>query len=337
MKKIAILLACILCLSLLVACNSNEPTEPQNDNTSNTETNEPNISDETNNNTENQIFEKGTISIVDEIQDGAPSFLATFRISGYSKMNLPGNEFFEVTVDSMDPNMPGSLDLDFSKANLLDEITEYFDYLYLTFEFDGKEIVDWDLVDIKTRKSVLSFTNQEMKNIYYPEYNFELIYSGELPEIMNLSNYDVGKTYVFDVGDESFSIPEFINDSQYPLLIVSTRKGINETIDKTYKANKYYPYQIASSVVSEDGKYYISISEGSVADKMESYDCINLDGYNSGDRLQFAFEGFIGNNTNKTYSLKISSMDFDDKEITLLPGEILECNWTRTVVITDVK
>ena len=263
-----------------------------------------------------------------------PEYSGLYKINGYSRMNFMGNISF--TAGMVGINVENEGDVDLSKANITDELMSIFDYTYFSYTFDGEKIVDWDIVDRKTNESVLGLTDEEINNKYFPENNYETVEAGDLPETINLSNYEVGKTYAFDVSsDESFDIPKIVNDTDYPLLAVST-KDWNDNWERTYKSKHYMPDDSFGTMSSNDGKYYLAITEGDPVDLLTSDECFLLEGHEVGEELDFDFEDYIGNNTDKTVTILISDWGVE-QEFKLLPGEILESDWMNDATITNIE
>ena len=321
----------------------NKETEPSEDVKGTEETEEPEVNDETTTekNTEEDTNEdvaestKGVVTLAEGSSLKVNSELSgLYKIQGYMRSNFMGNISF--TAGMVGINVENEGDVDLSKANITDELMSIFDYTYFSYTFDGEKIVDWDIVDRKTNESVLGLTDEEINNKYFPENNYETVESGDLPETINLSNYEVGKIHAFNVpSDGNFSIPKIINDTDYSMLIVST-KDWDGNWERTYKSKYYMPDNSSGSTFSDDGKYYISITEGDPSDLFSSDECFLLAGHEIGEELDFDFEDYIGNNTDKTITVKISDWGVE-QEFKLLPGEILESSWMNDATITNIE
>jgi len=263
-----------------------------------------------------------------------PEYSGLYKINGYSRMNFMGNVSFTANMVGINVENEGEVDL--SKADISDELMAIMDYTYFSYIFDGEKIIDWDIVDRKTNESVLNLTADEINNKYFPENNYEIVNAGELPETINLSNYEVRKIHAFDVStEENFSTPTIINDTDYSMLIVST-KDWDGNWERTYKSKHYMPDSSSGSTFSDDGKYYIAITEGDPADLLSSDKCFLLEGHEIGEELDFDFEDYIGNNTDKTVTILISDWGVE-QEFKLLPGEILESSWMNDATITNIE
>ena len=199
-------------------------------------------------------------------------FNGLYRVNGYSRMQFGSALSFAVELESISGENEGSIDV--SKAGLVDNILDFVDYLYFDLTFKDNQIVDWDIVDSQTFESVTSLTEEELINRYFPEVNYELVLAGALPELINLSDYEIGKTYVFDVpSEDNFEPPAIVNDTDYPLLIVSIKNGIEEDFEREYKPKHVAPNTSFSSTYSDDGKYYVAVIEGNSSILMNSDDC----------------------------------------------------------------
>lgn len=264
-----------------------------------------------------------------------PEFNGLYKVTGYSRMSFGSMLTFQIDVKSVFGENEGSIDA--SKAGLVDNILDFVDYIYFDLTFKDNQIVDWNVVDNQTFESVASLTEEELTNRYFPEVNYELVPAGALPKLINLSDYGVGKTYVFDAPDEeNFEPPAIVNDTDYPLLITSIKNGIDEDFEREYKLKHVAPDTSVSSTYSDDGKYYVAVIEGNPSTLMNSDECLKLEGYNVGDELDFDFEDFVGNNTTKTITLVVSDWGVEN-EFTLLPGEILECSWMNDVSVKSIN
>ena len=320
------------------------PVEEQEDGKSNeTIESEEKVDEETKedvdeNTGETEEVEENTKGVVTLAESSSlkvnPEFSGLYKIQGYMRTNFMGNVAFTAGMEGVSVENSGEVDL--SKVDISDEIMSILNYVYFYYEFDGEKIIDWDIVDRKTNESVLDLTADEINNKYFPENNYEIVSSGELPETINLSNYEVGKTYAFDVPSEgNFSMPTIINDTDYSMLIVST-KDWNGNWERTYKSKYYMPDNSSGSTFSDDGKYYVSITEGDPSDLFSSDECFLLEGHEIGEELDFDFEDYIGNNTDKTITVKISDWGVE-QEFKLLPGEILESSWMNDATITNIE
>lgn len=283
----------------------------------------------------NESGEK-TVALVENSSLNATSeFSGLYKIGSYSRMAFMGSvSSFTSSMKGVEVENEGEVDL--ANAGISDTLISVFDYTYFYFEFNEGAITKWDIVDRKTNESVLGLTDEEITNKYFPENNYEIVNAGELPETVNLSNYEVGKTYAFDVPSEgNFSMPTIINDTDYSMLIVST-KDWNGNWERTYKSKYYMPDNSSGSTFSDDGKYYVSITEGDPSDLFSSDECFLLAGHEIGEELDFDFEDYIGNNTDKTITVKISDWGVE-QEFKLLPGEILESSWMNDATITNIE
>lgn len=322
-----------------VNTEDNKETELSEDVKSPEATEEPEANDETTTEktTEEEVteFTKGVVTL----SEGSslkvnPEYSGLYKINGYSRMNFMGNVSFTANMVGINVENEGEVDL--SKADITDELMAIMDYTYFSYTFDGEKIIEWDMVDRKTNESVLDLTADEINNKYFPENNYEIVNAGELPETINLSNYEVGKIHAFDVStEENFSIPTIINDTDYSMLIVST-KDWDGNWERTYKSKHYVPDNSSGSIFSDDGKYYIAITEGDTFEVLNSDECFLLEGHEIGEELDFDFEDYIGNNTDKTVTILISDWGVE-QEFKLLPGEVLESSWMNDATITNIE
>lgn len=354
MKKYIIILLIISCLISLTACSEKENINISNtDNIITEEINEPIKKNEQENVKETQKLEnysdrseqidekikenldkKGIINITNESNlQTNPQFNGLYEFVGHSYSGF----MFEASIDSISNENRGEIDL--SQTILNDKILNYTDFVYISLTFNNEQIIDWDVLDKNTKESVLYFTEEELLSYYFPESNFEKIDAGLSPETINLSNYEIGKTYVFNINDiENFSFPNIINDTEHPVLTVSINYNpIYNNFERKYIAkhsvkNRNNSYQY----LYEDAKYSISILETNLDDLFVSKKCLNLEGYNIYDDLEINIEELIVNNTDKTFVLSVLDWE-EDIEFTLLPGEILSCSWQDDIYVEDIK
>lgn len=353
MKKYIITLLIISCLISLTACNEKENINIINTNNITKETNEPiketdskipeikekleNYSDRTEQIDEKikeNLAKKGKINITNKSKlQTNPQFNGLYEFVGHSYQGF----MFEANLSSISNENKGEVEL--SQTILNDKILNYTDFVYLSLTFDNEKIIDWDVLDKNTKESILYFTEEELLNYYFPESNFEKIEAGPSPETINLSNYEIGKTYVFNVNNEgNFSFPNIINDTEYPILTVSINKNPiynnfeREYITKHSVQNKNNTYQY----LYKDASYSISILETNLNDVFISKKCLNLEGYNIEDKLNLDREELIVNNTDKIFVLYV--LDWNENiKFTLLPGEILSCSWQDDIYVEDIK
>ena len=365
MKKLIALMMAVLCMTSLVACGqkTNEPvkipdgmvingsedptqpgepvTEPEEETTPSEEETQPEETQKPEEETKPEEVKpetevKASLVLAEGSElNPAAEFNGLYEINGYARMAFMGNLSFSMGMKGV--NVENSGEVDASKANLPEMITDIGDYVYFKLEFDGTQISAWDVVDRKTNESILHLSDDELTEKYFPEAKFEIVDAGDMPEVINLSNYPAGKTYAFNApNNNNFSIPTIINDSDTQLLVVSIKNGIDDEFEREYKPNKYAPDNSSGSTYSEDGKYYMAVIEGDAAELMATDECFLLEGLEVGAEIDFDFEDFVGNNTDKTVTIVVEDFG-EETEITLLPGEVAYCNWMNDVTIKEIK
>ena len=266
-------------------------------------------------------------------------FSGIYEIVGYISSTTNDTRHFTLMVKGVDNNN-SSTNYDASKTTIPSHVIEGQDHVYLQLIFSNKGLKQWTLIDKYTQVNIGHLSEEELLEHIYPEQKYEEVKMGKINssnEIL-LSKCPAGKTYVFDLNvssDNVFVLPEIINDTNTPVIIVSTKTSKNEDPDREAIVNK----SISSNALSFSGgtgdkttKFYLSVIDGSIDYLLKTEDCFYLSKTEVGSTIDFDFEDFIYNDTGKTAILECEGTTY-----TLKDGEVIECSWMNDVVLIELQ
>ena len=256
-----------------------------------------------------------------------------YTIRGYSIANAFGQTFFTLTLEGFDNNNSGNIDVTNTTINKSVGVLKNYIYLKLTFDENG--VKDWSVIDKITLANWGQPDEDQLQNAVFPELEYEEVQAGKAPNIILLSNYERGKVYVFDVEteDDCFFMPEIINDTTIPVLAASIKTEKDDDFERELKVNKVIEGTgISFSIrTSYDKKLYLAIIEMPVDYLLATEDYKKLSECNIGEEIDFNFEDYLYNDTNKTITLFCNNQKYVVK-----PGEIIECSWMNDVMVKKI-
>ena len=355
-KKLCILLVLALSLASLTACGKEtsadiKPVDPKPSETVQTPTDESN--DETKPSEPDvtkpeetkpeENFEPGDIIEIvpsDRVANGEfgsnAEFSGIYKINGYSSMSLGSVRSLTLSLVGIDNGNSG--DFDASKTSIPNYIADFDDYIYLQLTFDDNGLVDWKIIDIVTMVDLRQATESQLTSYLFPETKYEQVPAGLLPETIYLSEFEAGKMYVFDLEttEDSYVLPEIINDTDIPVLLVTTRIGENDEFDREIKVNNVIEsnamhFSFGSAYAN---KIYMAVMESTPEYVVRTADCFMLSECEIGKEIDFDFEDFIYNDTDKTITVYCEDTD---TEYVLKAGEVAECSWMNDIIVKSAE
>lgn len=257
-----------------------------------------------------------------------------YAIRGYASVSFNGKRSLDLMLNGIDNNNGG--DFNASATSIPDYILDYKDYIYLNLVFDNSGLVSWSVIDKVDLIDLGQPTVEQLEKLT-PDMRYEQVAAGVLPDWISLSEYEVNKMYVFDLpadADEGYMPPSIINDSDKTILIVSTRIGMEDDFDDEWKCNLGIPNVTFSFAYADntDDKYYMFIREGSVELALEEVDYLNLSTCTKGALIDFYFEDFLYNDTDKVFTLSCGETTY-----VVNPGELMECSWMKEVMVDNIE
>ena len=152
---------------------------------------------------------------------------------------------------------------------------------------------------------------------------------------MSLSEYEIGKIYAFPLKlNEYTRFPTIENDTKYPVISVITGYSTDD-LDDTFFEELYTNQNFDSyggSIAGDSDKIYLKITESSVDYLFENEDTFNLSESIIGEEIDFIFEDYIYNDTEKTYTLSC-----ENKEYVVAPDEVVKCSWMNDVMVLKAE
>ena len=329
-KILCIALVVISLLSLMCGCGNdkkdvgvatqpNEPTESITESTQNNETDNENKE-------ENKPVASG------EFGSNA-GFTGVYSIDGHAILTFGDSRTFTMDLEGVDNQNEGTLDA--SKTDIPTYIVDFDDFVNLSLTFDDSGLVSWSVVQKETNKDLGHPSQKELEEAVYPEAKYEQIPAGTLPDEILLSKYEKGKTYVFDIptNHEGFISPRVINDTDVNTVAITVKVGTKSEYKRTYSSKQVIDsnnFNFFSSD-NDNGKFYLFVIDTPVKDLKNFAPYVKLSKYQIGEELDFNFEDFVCNDTDKVVVISC-----DNKTYTLQPYEMIECSWIRDIKIESI-
>ena len=263
------------------------------------------------------------------------AFTGIYKINGYSAMRFGSSRSLSLDLEGVDNNNSGEYEA--SETTIPNYITDFKDYIYLKLVFDNNGLTSWSFIDKVTMADLGQASESEMNAHLFAETTYEQVLVGALPDEILLSQYAPGKMYVFNLEtteDGSYSLPPITNDTDMDVLAISIRVGEDEEFRREMKVNKVINgNSINLSFGSGDAdKVYLAVTESSVDYLVKTADCLLLSKCEVGAKIDFDFEDYVYNDTDKVITLSCR-----DKQYTLQPREVVECSWMNDIVVESAE
>ena len=327
-KILCIVLVVVSLLSLLCGCGGKQedaevatkPNEPTQSVT------EPNKDDNNNDENNKEQATKGEFGIGAE-------FTGIYSMGGHTIMTFGDNRAFSIDLEGVDNENEG--DFDASKTDIPTYIVDFDDYVNLSLVFDDSGLVSWSVIHKETNKDFGHPSQKELEEAVYPETKYEQVSAGTMTDEILLSKYEKGKTYVFDIpaDHKGFISPRIVNDTDINTVAITVKVGTKGEYKRTFSSKQVIDnngLNIFSSD-NDNGKFYLFVIDTPVEELKNFAPYVKLSDYQIGEELDFNFEDFVCNDTDKV--IKISC---DDKTYTLQPNEMIECSWIRDIEIESI-
>lgn len=356
-KKLCLLLVLVLSIATLTACGKDTDAKIESvDTTTPTESTESTkteeITEPSEEATEPSENEKEDVEedlvpgeVVDITHNGKPAasgefgtsaeFTGIYEITSYSYISFGDVEQFPISLKGV--NNDNSGDLDGTKTTISHYIASMNDFVYIYLEFDENGVADWYVIDRVTLAQLGKPTEKQLDRYIFPEFSYEEVYVGLIPDEIKLSNYELGKTYVFDLKmdeNKNYSLPEIINDTEYSVIEVSTKVSKNSEFRREVVVNNIIktPSISISAGTGGSGKLYLAITERSVDYLLRTAECKMLSDCEVGKKIDFNFEDFIYNDTDKNITIS-----YKGEKYIIKPNEVYECSWMNNIMVENIE
>ena len=260
-------------------------------------------------------------------------FTGLYEVTGHMSSTFGSNRTLKLSLTGVDNENSG--DFDASETTIPTYITDYTDNIYLQLTFNEKGLEDWHVVDKITMTDLKQPSEDELSKQLFPEVQYEQVPAGDLPTEILLSKYSSGKTYVFDIPnpDTHQPFPNIINDTTSSVMIVSTKMENDEKFDRQFKTNQVIKDTSisVSSFPNGNSKMYIAIIESTPEVLLKTNKHVLLSECTVGSNIDFSFEDYIYNDTDKTVTLSSSN-----EQYVLQPKEVIACSWMNTVKVESI-
>lgn len=268
-----------------------------------------------------------------------PEYDGLYRIAGYMRASWGSSEDCSLDLCGVDVDNEGTLDA--IAAKIPSFWVDYNESIYIQLTFKDENHIFGQVIDRMTMKTLSYMSEEQAREYFLPESTYDEQAAGKLPEIINLSQYEPGHVYVFDVETDEegyFSIPEVTNDSTiYPLLAVSFKTHADEDFDdREYRVTDAQVTMTWNSYYSEEKKLYMAVVEIDPEWLSKTDECVLLSPFAIGEEVDTGLSDFVYNDTDKTFVIEISDSWADPKAVTVEPGEIAYVDWMNDTTVKDI-
>lgn len=255
-----------------------------------------------------------------------------FELNSYNSINgvlqygsyiIKDNEYKLLSIKATDYNLPSNL------YNYKDDIRLRITYLPDTYEVKGCEVINY-----QTGEIIEDLSEESINKLFNIEYG-KNINVKEWVEILKLSELKENEIYKY-TATSAVQFPEIENDTGKNCLIY-----IKEWHEDSYEQeiNLYDSISSASASISFNqydlgqsfSIMYKEISKDKLLNKLEKDKIIYLADYNNGEKLDYSFEKYIYNNTDKNITAHIVDSAFGteliNQSVVIEKGQIYEFDW----------
>ena len=231
---------------------------------------------------------------------------------------------------------PKLLSIDATKFNLPSNLYDYKDdiRLRITYTEVDYEIYDCKVINHKTGEIIEDLSEENLNKLFNIEYG-KNITEKTWSDKIKLSDLKENMIYKY-TANSTTQFPEIENDIGKNCIIY-----IKEKDDKTYEKKINMSKQISGSGITISyNEYnsgdifcimYKSLENSELLDLIEKDEIIYLSKYKDGDKLEYQFEKYIYNDTDKNITVNTKNTVFgaeNSKSVIIEKGEIFGFDWT---------
>ena len=204
---------------------------------------------------------------------------------------------------------------------------DYKDNIRLRIKYSKVDykVLDCKVINYKTGEIIEDLSDEKINSLFNIEYD-KNINERSWVDVIKLSELKENEVYKY-TATSTVQFPEIENDIEKNCLIY-----IKKRQDTAYEQKINIYKEISSSAIHASFNEYNSGESFSIMyKKLEINELLNLipedkiiylNNYNDGDELQYQFEDYIYNNTEKDITINIKDKNFGLKSLTISKGEI---------------
>lgn len=255
-----------------------------------------------------------------------------FQLSSYGSYN--GEIYYGVDVKK--DNEEKMLSIKATDYNLPSNLYDYKDNIRLriTYSQTDYEVLECKVINYKTGEIIEDLSEENINKLFNIEYGKTIIEKNWV-EVIKLSELKENEIYKY-TATSTVQFPKIENDTGKNCIIY-----IKEKDDKSYEKEINMYKKISGSSVSlsfneyNSGKsfciMYKKIENAELLKMIEKDNIIYLSNYKDGDKLEYEFEEYIYNDTERNISIHIKNTVFGTEmsdSVSIHKGEIYGFNWT---------
>lgn len=216
------------------------------------------------------------------------------------------DEMFKASYDDSLQNM---ITLSVEDYDWLDGIYNFKSYINLDLKFSEWKIINWSIIDERTKKDLGHLSTEELNQLY----NFEAKYPIEeikAKQMINLSDLDKNVIYKYVVKATSDVIPWINNDLDYDVIIY-------EKTSSDYKPKILFSKESESwwfKLDSSDETHYFIYQKASKEDILYVLKPLSLGQYEHWEEIDIRNEDYLYNDTDEVLKLIFIDESFWEKE-----------------------
>lgn len=260
------------------------------------------------------------------------SVTAKFDISGYASWN--GNTSFSVYIDGE------YVRVDANKFKLPSILKNYSEnvQLEITYFIHSKEVLICSVINKSTGEKISDLSEENIKKLFDIEYGKTPINKPWCEEI-KLSEITPNTIYKY-TATSTVQIPKITNDTGKDCVVYTKETKEGGWNDESYEKEVYLLNNIEGNAASFVYNEFIAGESLNIMYKeattnellsiIDSDEIIRLNGYKSGQSLQYGFEDYIYNDTANDITLITKDSAFgmeETKTIVIKAGKIYGFSW----------
>lgn len=254
-----------------------------------------------------------------------------FKLNSYSSFN---NEMIYGCNIEKDSELK-SLSINATEFNLPSNLYDYKDDIRMrvTYSEEDYKVYDCKVINYKTGKLIEDLSEENINKLFNIEYGkniTEKLWSDKI----KLSEMDENGIYKYTASSTT-QFPEIENDIGKNCIIYLKERG-----DKTYEREINMSKNILGNGISDSfNEYnsgesfcimYKSLENSELLDLVEKDEIIILSKYKDGDKLEYEFEKYIYNDTDKNITVNTKNNAFgveNSNSVVIEKGEIYGFDW----------
>lgn len=254
-----------------------------------------------------------------------------FELNFYSKVNGDlsygsyikiGEENKTLVIKATDFNLPSNL------YNYKDDIR-----MRITYSLEDYKVYDCKVIDYKTGKIIEDLSEEKLDKLFNIEYGKNITEKQWVDKI-KLSQLKENEFYKY-TANATIKFPEIENDLEKNCIIYIKQKD-DENYDKKINMGKKISgnrVSMSSNEYNSGESFYImykTLENSELINLINKDEIIYLSKYKDGDKLEYQFEKYIYNDTEKDITIhsKDEAFGIEDSKSNIIPkGEIWGYDW----------